>query len=165
MCAKVKKQVKGKILVVDDEPAITATLEAILEEEGYEVDTACSGEQAVAHAAGFKPNLLITDIIMGAMNGIEAAARISATLPDCRVLFFSGSGTFDKLIRSAPKNLIYSFIRKPMPVPDLLSAIAYIVSTVNTVYDPIDSLDGHSLMQESAQGWRVAELSPVLANR
>jgi CheY-like chemotaxis protein len=163
--SKLRKQPRVRILVVDDEPTITVTLQAILKEEGYEVETASSGEEAVLKAGHFNPNLLITDLIMGPMNGIEAAARISALLPDCKVLFFSGSANFDELSRTAPKKLVYSFVRKPMPVPDLLSAIAYIVSTVNTVYDPIDSIDVHDFDKKSPLRWRVARFAPLLADK
>ncbi len=157
------KQVQTRILVVDDEPMIAVTLAAILEEEGYEVETAFSGEEAVCKAGRFNPNLLITDLNMGAVNGMEAATRITAMLPDCRVLFFSGTSSFDELSQTAPKHLIYSFARKPMPVPDLLNAIAYLVSAVNTADDPIESVDGHSSDKGSARRWRVNRLAPTPA--
>jgi DNA-binding NtrC family response regulator len=155
------KKGQTRILVVDDEPTIAVTLAVILKEEGYAVETAFGGEESVCKAAGFSPNLLIIDLIMGAMNGMEAATRITAMLPDCRVLFFSGTGSFDELSHTAPKRLVYSFARKPMPVPDLLSAIAYIVSAVNTAYDPIASIDGHNSDKEPPQRWRVARLAPA----
>ena len=158
------EQVQTRILVVDDERTIAVTLAAILEEEGYVVESAFSGEEAVGKAASFDPDLLITDLIMGAMNGMEAAARITAMLPDCRVLFFSGTGSFDELSHMAPKRLVFSFARKPTPVPDLLSAIAYIVSAVNTVYDPIASIDDHNPDKGPLQRWHVARSAPLLAN-
>jgi len=136
-------------------------LAEILEEEGYEVETAFSGEEAVRSALLFNPNLLITDLIMGAMNGLETAARITAMFPDCRVLFFSGTGSIDDLSQMAPEDLVYSFARKPSPVPDLLNAIVYIVSSVNNVHNPIASIDDHSSDMESAQRWRVSRLAPA----
>lgn len=152
-------QLKTRILVVDDERTIAITLSAILKEEGYEVEIAFSGEGAVCEAAGFRPDLLITDLNMGAMNGIEAAARITGMLPDCRVLFFSGSASFDELSQTAPKNLVYSFARKPMPVPDLLSAIAYIVSAANTVYGAKNSIEEYVPHEEFPQKWHVIRLA------
>jgi CheY-like chemotaxis protein len=148
---------KTRILVADDQPTIVTTLAAILEEEGYEIETAFSGEEAVCKAARFSPNLLITDLVMGAMNGIEAATRITEMLPDCRVLFLSGTCSFDELSHAAPKRLVFSFVRKPMRVPDLLSAIAYLVSAVSTAHDPIDSIDVHNCFP---RGWSVARLAP-----
>jgi len=160
MSTRFGRHVQTRILVVDDEPTFAVTLAAILEEEGYDVETAFSGEEAVCNATGFKPNLLITDLNMGAMNGMEAAARITAMLPDCRVLFLPGTGSFDELSRSAPKHLVYSFARKPMPVPDLLSAIAYIVSAANTVYDRKNSIDAYVPDEEPPQRWHVIKLTP-----
>ncbi len=164
MSAQFKKQLKARILVVDDDPTIALTLHAILTEEGYEVGTALSGEEAIVKAGYFNPHLLITDLVMGAMTGMEAADRITAILPDCKVLFFSGSATFDEAAQSAPKKLVYSFVRKPMPVPDLLSTIAYIVSSVNTVYDPIDTIGDYNC-DIASQRWRVTRMAPLLANQ
>lgn len=154
------RQLKKRILAVEDEPTIAITLAAILEEEGYEVETAFSGEEAICKAARFIPNLLITDLNVGAMSGMEAATQITAMLPDCRVFFFSGTGSFDELSHAAPKHLVYSFARKPMPVPDLLSAIAYIVSAVNAVYDPVDLTDNYDSIEEPPQRWHVTRLTP-----
>ncbi len=154
------RQLKKRILAVEDEPTIAITLAAILEEEGYEVETAFSGEEAICKAARFIPNLLIADSNMGAMSGMEAATQITAMLPDCRVFFFSETDSFDEVSHAAPKHLVYSFARKPMPVPDLLSAIAYIVSAVNAVYDPVDLTDNYDSIEEPPQRWHVTRLTP-----
>jgi len=164
MHMKFGEQVKTRILAVDDEPTIAVTLAAILEEEGYETETAFSGEEAVVKAKSFNPNLLITDLVMGAMNGMETATRITTMLPDCRVLFFSGTTSFYELSHSAPKHLVYSLARKPTPVPDLLSAIAYIVSSGNTICDPVAAIDGRCSDKEPPQRWRVATLAPCHGN-
>ncbi|MGA8729001.1 MAG: response regulator [Terracidiphilus sp.] len=119
------ESVQSRILVVDDNQVIALTLGAILEEAGYEVASAFSGEEAIERAEAFLPKLLLSDISMRPMNGIEAAVQITAKLPDCRVLFLSGNPSIaDCSEAPPPERLVYSFLSKPTPVPDLLSAIA-----------------------------------------
>jgi len=155
MHMKFGEQEKTRILAVDVEPTIAVTLAAILKEEGYETETAFSGEEAVVKAKSFSPNLLITDSVIGAMNGMEIATRITTKLPNCRVLFYSGTTSFYELSHSAPKRLVFSLARKPTPVPYLLSAIAYIVSSGNAICDPAAAIED----KEPAQRWRVATLA------
>lgn len=123
----------ARILVVDDDEMIALTLTAILQEQGYEAATAFSGKEAVALAAEFLPDLLLSDVNMGAMNGIQAAIRITAKLPHCRVLFLSGGGSIKELLIDAPKRLECSFLSKPPNLLDLLNAIAYMLPPESTV--------------------------------
>jgi CheY-like chemotaxis protein len=81
---------KRRILIVDDEPTILRTLKAILDNQGYETAIANNGEAAISLAAEFHPDFLLTDIVMPGLNGVEAALRIRATFPACRVLLISG---------------------------------------------------------------------------
>jgi len=127
---------QAKILVADNDPAIAVTLGAILEQQGYVVATVFSGEEAVAIAEVFSPDLLVSDVYMSGMNGVEAAARITAKLPECRVLFLSGVASMSDVLKAAPKRLVYSFTSKPLHSLDLLNAIAYMLSAVSTVDDP-----------------------------
>jgi len=126
---------QARILVVDDDKTIAETLSAILQEKGYEVAAAFSGEEAVAKADGFLPDLLLSDVNMGRMNGIEAATRITAKLPDCRVLFLSGHISMAEVMSAAPEGLVYSFASKPIHPLDLLSAIAYMLPAANAFKD------------------------------
>lgn len=151
-----------RILVVDDEVNIAVTLAVILAREGYEVATAFSGEQAVLKAPNFDPHLLITDLRMGVMDGVEAATRIISKLPDCRVLFFSGAGSLEELSHAAPKGLVYSLAPKPIPIPDLLSAIAYLVPPTSTVAEPAPSICSPPSPEATSGLWPAAQLIPFL---
>jgi CheY-like chemotaxis protein len=73
-----------RVLVVDDERVIADTLVLILSQKGFEATAAYSGEKAVEAATAFRPDILIMDVIMGGMNGIEASLQISAILPLCK---------------------------------------------------------------------------------
>lgn len=118
---------QARILVASSEQTIALALSAILEEKGYAVATAFSGEQAVAEAAGFLPDVLLSEVCMGAMNGVKAATRITAMLPKCGVLFISGKAAMSDILKSAPARLIYSFMPRPLDPLDLLNAVAYML--------------------------------------
>ena len=114
-----------KILVVDDEPGIVLTLAEILRNTGYKVATALSGEDAVAKASIFQPNLLLTDVRMGRMNGIEAAARIMTLLPECQVLFISADDALPSCIDQAnAKGLKFDCIAKPASPQEVLRRVS-----------------------------------------
>ncbi len=81
---------KPKVLVVDDERVIADTLAMILNQSGFEARAVYSGEKAVELAASFTPDMLITDVIMADLNGIDAAIMIRALLPRIKILLFSG---------------------------------------------------------------------------
>jgi two-component system OmpR family response regulator len=119
---------RPKILVVDDERAIASTLAIILEYRGYEAATAFSGEEAVQRACSFQPDCIVSDIIMGPMNGIEAAVEILAAIPQCRVLFISGNAGYGDLLEEArAKGFNFEVLQKPVPPPDLLAKISQIL--------------------------------------
>ena len=120
---------RARILVADWEHVNALTLSAIMERMGYEVATAFSGEEAVQVAACFAPDLLVTEVRMGKISGVEAATQIKAMLPSCKILFLSGDATISDISRSAPASLVYSFTTKPVHPQDLLNSIAYMVST------------------------------------
>jgi CheY-like chemotaxis protein len=116
---------RHKILVVDDERAIAETLARILEDRGYETATAYSGEAAVQMACSFRPDCLVSDVLMGAMNGIDAAIEVSLALPCCKVLLISGNAGYGDLLEEArAKGFDFELLLKPVPPAELLLAIA-----------------------------------------
>jgi two-component system response regulator GlrR len=137
---------KAKILVVDNEHTIALGLCAILQSQGYEVATAFSGDDAVAVAIGFIPDLLVSDVRIGAMSGVKVATQITNMLPHCSVLFLSNLSSMSDVLRVAPKRLVYSFASKPLHLLDLLNAIAYKLSAVKPLPDPAMLAVGHDLI-------------------
>ncbi len=81
---------RPKVLVVDDERPIADTLALILDSEGYDAFTAYNGPEAVETARQVRPDLIVSDVMMAGMNGIEAAIHIRSFLPSCKILIFSG---------------------------------------------------------------------------
>ena len=80
-----KSSVKPKVLVADDERVIADTLTMILNQSRFEARAVYSGEKALEMATTFLPDMLISDVIMADLNGIDAAIRIRAVLPSIKV--------------------------------------------------------------------------------
>jgi CheY-like chemotaxis protein len=120
---------KHKILVVDDERAIAEALAMILEHRGYETAKAYSGEEAIQVACSFQPDCIVSDVVMGELNGINAAMEILGVLPQCKVLFISGNVPCQDVLENAiAKGFDFEVLAKPVPVPELLARIAQMLS-------------------------------------
>ena len=94
---------KPRVLVVDDEHVIADTLAIILNQAGFDASAVYTGYDAVELARSAKPDLIITDVIMPDMNGIEAAINIRGFLPACKILLFSGQAATADLLKEARK--------------------------------------------------------------
>ena len=117
--------IKPRVLVVDDEHIIADTLAIILNQNGFEATVAYSGEQAVELASGLKPAVVLSDVIMGRMNGIEAAIEITKANPECKVLLFSGQPAVAEMLESAARNgHQFSIVAKPVHPATILKELA-----------------------------------------
>ena len=114
-----------RVLVVDDYEVIANTIASILRGSGYEATAAYSGEQAVEAATASNADVLITDVVMGTMSGIEAAIRILRNRPDCKVILSSGeSKTVNLLRESEEQGYHFEILPKPVPPAILLDRLA-----------------------------------------
>ena len=77
---------KPRVLVADDERVIADTLAMILNQSGFQAKVAYTGEKALEMAAEFQPEMLISDVIMAGLNGIDAAIKIREILPSINAL-------------------------------------------------------------------------------
>jgi len=119
-----ENRVKPKVLVVDDERVIADTLAMILNQSGFDARAIYSGEKAVEMASTFAPDMLITDVIMADLNGIDAAIMIRALLPKIKILLFSGqAATADLLENARTKGYEFEILAKPVHPQDLLSRL------------------------------------------
>jgi CheY-like chemotaxis protein len=111
------------ILVVDDEPLITFSITEILKSEGFKVSSAVNGMAGVETARAVRPDIVLSDVMMPKMNGIEAAKRIKEFLPDCRIILLSGQAATGELIRLArDEGYDFEVLTKPIR-PDALLAV------------------------------------------
>ena len=119
-----KNSNKPKVLVADDERVIADTLAMILNQSGFEARAVYSGEKALEEAAVFRPNMLISDVIMADLNGIDAAIRIREVLPGIKILLFSGqAATADLLQKARAQGYEFEILAKPVHPQDLLSRL------------------------------------------
>ena len=115
---------KPKVLVADDERVIADTLAIILNQAGYEASAVYSGNDAVAQAQAIRPDLLISDVIMPDMNGIDAAIKIRKLVPTCKILLFSGqAATADLLENARLQGHEFEILAKPVHPQDLLAKL------------------------------------------
>jgi CheY-like chemotaxis protein len=115
---------RRKVLVVDDEKVIADTLAIILNQNGYEASAVYSGKSAVERAKEVVPDLVISDVIMQDMNGIEAAIAIRSVLPNTKILLFSGQAATADLLESArAQGHEFEILAKPVHPQDLLAKI------------------------------------------
>jgi CheY-like chemotaxis protein len=112
------------IFVVDDELVVALTLAMILNASGYSAVSFTSAEEAIKSAKLADPDLLITDVSMPVMNGIELAILFRNVYPSCRVLLFSGAISTGKLLETAKqKGYVFPILTKPVHPSDMLAAI------------------------------------------
>jgi CheY-like chemotaxis protein len=115
---------KPRVLVVDDEQVIADTLAKILDLNGYDASAVYTGTAAVESARALKPDLVISDVIMPDMNGIEAAISIRGFLPSCKILLFSGqAATADLLENARAQGHEFEILAKPVHPSDLLAKL------------------------------------------
>jgi len=115
---------KPIVLVVDDEQVIADTLAKILDLNGYEASAVYTGTAAVESARRLQPDLVISDVIMPDMNGIDAAISIRGFLPTCKILLFSGqAATADLLENARSEGHEFEILAKPVHPTDLLAKL------------------------------------------
>ncbi len=102
-----------KILLVDDEEGIRKVLGISLSDSGYKVSTAASGEEALRIFRKMKPPIVLTDIKMPGMDGIELLQKIKEESPDTEVIMITGHGDMELAIQSLKFDAI-DFITKPI---------------------------------------------------
>jgi CheY-like chemotaxis protein len=119
-----QKTVKPKVMVVDDERVIADTLAMILNQSGFECRAVYSGEKALELAPVFAPDMLICDVIMADLNGIDAAILIRDLLPGIKILLFSGqAATADLLQKARERGYEFEILAKPVHPQDLLTRL------------------------------------------
>ncbi|HLK34438.1 MAG TPA: response regulator [Terriglobales bacterium] len=123
------KDGRTKVLVVDDERVIADTLGKILQNSGYEASVSYDATSALQQCANFHPALVITDVIMPGMNGVEMAMLIREREPRCKILLISGQASTTNLLEGArQRGYEFELLAKPIHPTDLLSRLAALVS-------------------------------------
>jgi CheY-like chemotaxis protein len=113
-----------RIFVVDDEPVIATTLAAILCNCGFDATSFCKPREALLASRAEAPDLLISDVMMPSLSGIELATQIVDSRPECKVILFSGQAlTVDFLDGVRRRGYHFEILTKPVHPAELLRKI------------------------------------------
>ena len=110
------------ILIVDDEPSILQTLSGLLSDEGFEVSTAANGYEALKCIEAESPDLVLLDIWMPGIDGIQTLKEIKRGNPLIQVIIITGHGTIETAVK-ATKLGAFDFIEKPLSIDKVIVAI------------------------------------------
>ena len=112
----------ARVLVVDDDPNLTSTLQLGLSQRGYQVVTAQGGEPALQQLATEDVDVVLTDINMPGLGGLEFAERVTASHPDTPVIVLTGFGSFESAV-AAIRAGAYDFLSKPAKLDAIAIAL------------------------------------------
>jgi CheY-like chemotaxis protein len=119
-----KPSLISRVFVVDDERVIASTLTTILQVSGYDARCFVNPLEALEAARTAEPNLLISDVLMPELSGIDLAIRLKEQYPTCKVLLFSGQAmTADLLASAREQGHDFQLLAKPVHPTDLLARI------------------------------------------
>jgi two-component system nitrogen regulation response regulator NtrX len=110
------------LLIVDDEPSILQSLGGLLSDEGFEVTTAANGYEALKKIETESPDLVLLDIWMPGIDGIETLKEIKKDNPNIQVIIITGHGTIETAV-SATKLGAFDLIEKPLSIDKIIVAI------------------------------------------
>lgn len=121
---------RHSVFVVDDESVIASTLAAILQNQGFDAKPFTKPLEALLAAYSEAPDLLITDVVMPVLSGIELAIQVRGHCPECKILLFSGQAATSYLLEHArSKGHDFDLISKPVHPTDLLKKIQSITAS------------------------------------
>jgi DNA-binding response OmpR family regulator len=114
----------NRVVFVDDEPVIAQTLAIILNQAGFQASAFDHPDKAIAARAELAPDLLISDVMMPGMTGVDLAIHFREAQPDCKVLLFSGqAATADLLEKAREQGYDFELLSKPVHPADLLARL------------------------------------------
>ena len=143
------------ILVVDDEVSICQSLKAILEDEGYQVLVAGSGEEAIKIVAEEMPQLVLLDIWLPGIDGLETLKAIHTAHPNVLIIMMSGHGTIETAVR-ATKLGAFDFIEKPLSLDKVIILVNNALNVVRLEEENI------LLKQKVSHQYELTGTSPVI---
>jgi len=126
------RPIRARVLVVDDEPAVRGMLSEHLQEKGYDVRSAADGEEALARMPEYRPNIVLLDLMMAGMDGMETLRRIKLMAPETCVIMVTAIEEIESA-RTALGRGASDYVTKPFSMQYLDSVLE-----VHLLVDHID---------------------------
>ena len=126
-----RNKIPGKVLLVDDDPGLLRLLSIRLSAEGYDVETNESAEEALIAVNRFQPDVVLTDLRMARMDGIELLQELQERSPGLRVIIMTAHGTIPDAVK-ATQSGAFGFITKPIEKDELLDHVRRAVEVSGT---------------------------------
>ncbi len=155
----------SRVLVVDDESNLRKVLAAILRKEGYEVAIAENGEVAIAEFEKNGADVVITDMVMPKLGGLELLKAVHATRPDVPVIIITAHGTVDSAVE-AIKAGAFDYITKPFEQAEIQSVVAKAARTqeANQAHVPPEGRPRTSIVGDSPQVQEIFKIIDKVAD-
>ena len=123
-----------RVLVVDDDAVIADSLAVILNASGYRARAVHSAEEAVEESVLLAPDVLITDVVMTGMSGIDLAIHISNTVPTCKIILFSGQAqTANLLAEAEQRGYRFELLQKPVHPQVILQSLSEYMANLSAL--------------------------------
>jgi two-component system, OmpR family, alkaline phosphatase synthesis response regulator PhoP len=121
-----------KILIAEDEPNIVLSLEFLLKEAGYEVAIARDGSQALSLAGALRPDLIVLDVMLPALNGFDVCRRIRGNreVKDTKVLMLTARGRDSEVAKGMAAGAD-AYMSKPFATRELVKVVADLLAEVS----------------------------------
>jgi two-component system OmpR family response regulator len=157
-----------RILVVDDEPSIVDLVATVLRYEGFQVETAATGRQALAAVTEFRPHLVVLDVLLPDLDGFEVQRRLNADGARVPILFLTAREATEDVVRGLTMGAD-DYVTKPFSLEELVARVRTIMRRAGDAAAPSGRLVFADLeMDEDAhevwRGERPIELSPTEFN-
>jgi nitrogen regulation protein NR(I) len=127
----------AKILLVEDDSGIVATLRRVLTEEGYEVTVEKTGDSGLSRAKADGFDLVVTDLKLPGLNGLELVRELHAARPRLPILMMTAHGTTETAIE-ATQSGAYDYLLKPFEMPELLKLVEQAVAASRLMSVPVE---------------------------
>jgi len=125
-----------RILLIEDDLSTASALKKVLQAESYGVDVADRGDDGLAQATTGSFDLVVTDLKLPGLSGLELAARLQATKPKLPIIMMTAHGTTDTAIE-ATKLGVYEYLVKPFEADELLDLVASAVAHSQRMSEPV----------------------------
>jgi DNA-binding response OmpR family regulator len=124
---------KRRVLIVDDEPNIVLSLEFLLRQQGYEVRVARDGEEALAAAEDWRPDLMVLDVMLPGLDGFEVCRRLRERPENAglKILLLTARGREVERIRGLEEGAD-AYVRKPFSTRQLMITVAELLGRPET---------------------------------